>query len=201
MRHPRFSPRLVWFIVVLLLLGGPGSVLADQEATPQATPPSPPVPPGFNSEALAAVAVEAEPGEVVGYFISVALTLDPGTVEPQAHLHPGTLFLTVVSGSACFLHSGLVDPDATVTARVPASAEPESGACGNATRDDCSGPDGCVLASGEVVELPAGSSIVQTGAARHSMWNADSMNEAVMHLSGFSPPPDGAPCVGGCWGW
>jgi hypothetical protein len=190
--------------------GAPSSyVLA--EASPSASPMAVEEPPGVAVTDLGTLPVTASLDEEYTLRLKrVDLWLGSGPIE--GHTHPGAFVLAVDSGAICYT---LLAPEVTgtvVTAIVSDNVElPTGGGCPvpdigcpsdpslcALPRTDCADGDGCVLAPGDTVYMPAGSTLTQTGDADHWYGNVDPDHPAVVYMAEYQEEEDGAGCGSSC---
>lgn len=130
------------------------------------------------------------------------VTFAPYFPAPDSHRHRGQFVLTVNSGAVCY-ELGPMDASTTVTAVIPSSA-PVNAECSGMQSPDCvidetTGTRTCTLRTGDIVYLPAGSSLTQNGDADHRYGNIDG-EPAVVYLAGHQEDrPEVLGCAGGCW--
>ncbi len=198
------TPGKRWIVFVALCialapwLGAPGSIAAQQEASPvaeQATTP--------DIDLIDFVEYE---DDYILYLVRVGF--GPNVPAFPAHIHGGEFVLTVASGAVCY---ELVNVDSST--KVTASLLP-----GSATNDACNpnqndlpcvedaetGVLECRLGSGDKVYVPEGSWITQEGAmpdaasvgAEHTYGNVDD-EPAVVYLAGYRLET-GVGCGGTC---
>lgn len=129
------------------------------------------------------------------------VTFGPNVPAPDTHTHSGQFVLTVDSGAVCYELESVVAEGTMVTAVIPLAASDNS-ACGGTQVPDCDDDDtagirNCTLVTGDIIYLPAGSSLTQTGDTIHTYGNIDD-EPAVVYLAGHEEDRPGAGCRGGC---
>jgi hypothetical protein len=147
-------------------------------------------------------AIPQNPSNEIQMYM-IQLEFGPDVYLPTFDLHQGQFELAVTSGSICY-EVGTLEPGTTVTAiRLdPTATHPE---CPVTQNLDCNVaasaelPDTCNLVEGNVIFLPAGSSIRQIGDGEHRYGNKDSSITAIVYLTGYHFLQPGAGCAGGCW--
>lgn len=130
------------------------------------------------------------------------VTFAPDLSAPELHTHTGQFVLTVNAGAVCY-EVGTMAAGATVTAVIPTPSAEHPKCTGSQTLecipDDATGTSTCTLKTGDIIYLPASSSLTQNGDADHTYGNVDDQ-EAVVYLTGHQENrPRVTGCKGGCW--
>lgn len=197
---------LIVCLALAAALGGwpiaSGTSHAMQEATPGEV-----AAPLATIDVLELIDVPAGPGGGLPYVYYLSLI----NFEPLAHPdsmdeHMGQFTLTILTGAVCY-EVGTLAAGTTVTA-VRSGATTAPGACGESPDLACVDrdvPDAtiklpplCTLAAGDIIYLPAGSSLTQIGNGEHFYANVDNV-PASAHLSGYEFDDPGAGCRGSCY--
>lgn len=126
---------------------------------------------------------------------------EPGDSMPAQQPHAGDYILTVDEGAVCY-EQGDMSPGTVVTVTVPLPHSSSSG-CGESPDLACeddepnTGDRTCTLAEDDVIYLPTGSYLKQTGNALHKYGNVDS-TRAVVYLAGYEVDDGDVGCGGTC---
>lgn len=205
MRQPNGKQALgrIWIIFVMLIatLGiGATSPAMLAQATPEAG--DAPIDDGDPEPRITPLVLLPEIASDGVLMYMMQIDFDPGDAPLSKDMHLGQFDLTIASGSICY-EVGLLEEGTTVTAFQfdPAASHPD---CESTPELPCEPqpfdgvPPACQLSEGDVILLPAGSSIRQMGDGEHFYENVDTELPASVYLTGYQLDSRGAGCRGGC---
>jgi hypothetical protein len=189
---------LVLLAIVLLTSAwvGPRETFSQEAATPPATPAMDPV-----GEVIGLIELPTDSTYAAGTVRYLTRwTFGPGASYGQ-HQHDGTFMVAVESGALCYQQLA-IDPSAEVVAEVATTGGSVPRECSQSADLAC-GDNVCTLKDGDVIYLPAGSTLAQFGTGEavsglHSYKNVDTVNEAVIFLTGTESITTDAGCGSSC---